>query len=46
MLRLKNLFRRKVRCPRKKCNYNNGRGKCLLEKCQYKNRPQPKENNT
>lgn len=46
MLNLKKLFKPKVKCPRKKCNYNNGRGKCRLETCHYKNRPQSKENNT
>ena len=32
------LFKRKRKCPNKKCNYNTGKGKCTLKVCHYKNK--------
>lgn len=34
----KRLFKRKRKCPNKRCNYNTGKCKCTLDVCHYKNR--------
>ena len=36
--KIKKLFRRKRKCPNKRCNYNNHKGKYKLDICHYKNR--------
>ena len=34
----KMLLSKKKKCKNKKCNYNTGKNKCILDTCHYKNR--------